>query len=216
MQSDEVLAFLDGHPDFLMHHAERFGLHPAKLQQDRVVVSFAERQLLELKDLNRQLEARLQQLVEHGENNDLLLSRLHQMTLALLACRTLGHALDTVRESFAEQYQLDRVAIRLWHPGAEQHDAVYNSRNEVQALARNLNAPYCGPYVNDEVLSWFPSKPVLQSFAQIALRNRAGEAFGILVLATDDAHRFTYDMHTQYLTRIGELVSATLLRTLED
>jgi uncharacterized protein YigA (DUF484 family) len=26
MQSEEVLAFLDNHPDFLQHHADRFGL----------------------------------------------------------------------------------------------------------------------------------------------------------------------------------------------
>ena len=69
MQSDDVLAFLEHHPDFLQHHAERFGL---KQPADRVVVSLVDRQMLELKDRARQLEARLQQLVRHGEANDLI------------------------------------------------------------------------------------------------------------------------------------------------
>ena len=61
MQTDDVLAFLDQHPDFLAHHAERLGLKPSGAPQDRVVVSLAERQMLDLKDRNRQLESRLQQ-----------------------------------------------------------------------------------------------------------------------------------------------------------
>ncbi|RBH49400.1 DUF484 domain-containing protein, partial [Pseudomonas sp. MWU13-2860] len=69
---------------------------------------------------------------------------------------------------FAEHFKLERIALRLWHPAAESAGAVYDARNEVAALARNLSAPYCGPYVNDDVLAWFPATPVLQSFAQLA------------------------------------------------
>jgi uncharacterized protein YigA (DUF484 family) len=57
---------------------------------------------------------------------------------------------------------------------------------------------------------------VLQSFAQVALRGADGQAFGILVLASDDPQRFTFDMHTQYLAQIGELASAALLSALES
>ncbi|XLM19488.1 DUF484 family protein, partial [Chromobacterium piscinae] len=66
--------------------AARYGLQPAPQNGERVV-SFAERQLLELKDQNRQLEAQLQQLIERGHDNDRLLARLHRLTLAQLAAR---------------------------------------------------------------------------------------------------------------------------------
>ncbi|MBM2883820.1 DUF484 family protein [Chromobacterium amazonense] len=215
MHSEQVLAFLDEHPELLTQLAARYGLQPAPQNGDRVVVSFAERQLLELKDRNRQLEAQLQQLIERGHDNDRLLARLHRLTLAQLAARGAKERIAALKRALAEEFQLDRVALKLWHPAAEGDDEHYNARNEVQSLARNLNAPYCGPYVNDEVMGWFPAKPVLQSFAQVALRGADGQAFGILVLASDDAQRFTFDMHTQYLAQIGELASAALLSALE-
>lgn len=213
MHSDEVLAYLENHPDFLQHHADRFGLRPAAAQQDRVVVSLADRQMLELKDRNRQLEARLHQLIRHGEANDQIIHSAHRLSLTLQRCLTLQQVADGLASCFQQDFALERMALRLWHPAAEA-SPLFNARHEVQALARNLSAPYCGPYVNDEVLSWFPATPVLQSFSQIPLTDASGAAFGLLVLASDDAQRFTFDMHTHYLAQMGELISAALLRVL--
>ncbi|OHX10677.1 hypothetical protein BI347_19330 [Chromobacterium sphagni] len=214
MHSEQVLAFLDEHPEFLQQHAARFSLQASPQNGERVV-SFVERQLLELKDHNRQLEAQLQQLAERAQTNERIVAKLHQLTLAQLAHRGLKQQIAALKHSLGEEFQLNRVALRLWHSGAEAETEHYNAQNEVQGLARNLAAPYCGPYVNDEVMSWFPAIPVLQSFAQVALRDAGGQAFGLLVLASDDAQRFTFDMHTQYLSQIGELLSASLLATLE-
>ena len=84
---------------------------------------------------------------------------------------------------------------------------------DIRLLAGNLCAPYCGPYVNDEILSWFPTQPVLQSFATIALRHQC-EAFGLLVLGSEDSQRFSQDMQTHYLAQMGELVAVALQRVL--
>lgn len=213
MQSDDVLAFLENHPDFLQHHAERFGLKHAS---ERVVVSLVDRQMLDLKDRARQLEARLQQLIRHGEANDLIQARTHQLSLCLMAATSLESAVHGVKTCFARDFGLDRMALRLWHPKAEAQAELYNNRNEVTSLTRNLSAPYCGPYVNDEILSWLPPVPVLQSFCQVALRDDHGEVFGLLVLASDDAERFTFDMHTHYLAQMGELIATTLSRILDS
>lgn len=213
MQSDDVLAFLDSHPEFIQHHADRFGIKPPS---ERVVVSLVDRQMLELKDHARQLEARLQQLIRHGEANDLIQARTHQLSRILLAANSLDAVADGIKTCFARDFGLDRMALRLWHPKAETHVSLFNGRNEVAALSRNLSAPYCGPYVNDEVMSWFPPVPVLQSFCQVALRDDQGEPFGLLVLASDDPERFTFDMHTHYLSQMGELIATTLVRILEN
>lgn len=214
MHSDDVLAFLDQHPDFLQHHAERFGLKA--VPQDRVVVSFAERQLLDHKDRVRQLESRLMQLVRHGEANDIIQGRNHRLTLGLMAAKDCRAVIEAMETGLKEGFGLDRVALRLWLPEVEQLAAEhFTTRSDVQLLTRNLSGPSCGPYVNDEVMSWFPAVPVLQSFAQIPLRDHSGETIGLLVLASDDAARFTFDMHTHYLAQLGEMLTAALQRTLD-
>jgi len=206
-----VLVFLEKHPDFLQHQAEKLGLKPCG---ERVVISLADRQMLELKDRNRQLEARLQQLIRHGEANDLIQARTHQLTRVLLSARQLEPLLESLASCFDSAFRLDRLAVKLWHPRADPNAGYSLHGKDIQAMARNLSAPYCGPYVNDEVLSWLPAMPVLQSFCQLALRDEHGETFGILVLASDDPDRFTFDMHTHYLAQIGELISLSLMRVL--
>ena len=53
----------------------------------------------------------------------------------------------------------------------------------------------------------------MASISLVPLRVEAGApAFGLLVLASPDAQRFTTDMGTEFLERIGELVSAALSR----
>ncbi|MFC3532421.1 DUF484 family protein [Vogesella facilis] len=208
MQAEEILAYLDDNPDFLASHAPRYGLKPL---QDRVV-SFADRQMLDLKDRNRQLEARLTQLIRHGEQNDQIVARSHKLAVSLLRGQSLAEVHQAIQHSFAEHFGLPRVALRLWHPGAESSE-LYNSRQDIRLLAGNLSAPYCGPYANDEIISWFPTTPVLQSFAQLALRDGT-EPFGMLVIASDDAQRFTLEMQTHYLAQMAELMSQALLRVL--
>jgi uncharacterized protein YigA (DUF484 family) len=210
MHGEEILAYLEAQKDFLKRYADQLGLR----NNDRVVVPLAERQLLEARDQKRQLEARLSQLLQHGETNDLTNARMHQLALAMVQAESLDALVAALTACFANEFGLDRVALKLWHPKAEKHGNLYNGRNDIALLARNLTAPYCGPYVNDEVLSWFPTKPVLQSFAQVALKPAGREPFGLLVLAFDDPERFTLHMHTEYLARIGELISTGLVRVL--
>jgi len=56
--------------------------------------------------------------------------------------------------------------------------------------------------------------PHLKSFSYIPLRNES--TFGLLAFASEDAERFYPDMGTVYLKRIGEMVSAALLRHFDD
>ncbi|HTZ00058.1 MAG TPA: DUF484 family protein, partial [Rhodocyclaceae bacterium] len=55
----------------------------------------------------------------------------------------------------------------------------------------------------------------IRSLAQIPLREgglQGGACFGLMVLASEDPHRFYSDMGTLYLERIGDLAAAALLR----
>lgn len=211
MLTDQVLSFLDDNPGFLLQHAARFGLQPI---QPAVVVPLAERQIVELRSRNRQMEGRLSQLMQHAESNDLIITRTHQMALALSRSRDLESLVDGLAQSFQQDFGLERVALRLWHPAAAKLQQVYNGRHAIKLLAGNLSGPSCGPYANDQVLSWFPAEPILESFAMIPLKSSTGEAFGLIVLASDDPQRFTTDMQTHYLAQIGELITATLERLL--
>jgi uncharacterized protein YigA (DUF484 family) len=67
-----------------------------------------------------------------------------------------------------------------------------------------------------EAVSWLEDAHNVSSLALIPLRNgvasSSAPAFGMLVLASSDAHRFNSGMGTEFLARIGELASAALSR----
>ena len=80
----------------------------------------------------------------------------------------------------------------------------------MQSRAQSLVAPYCGPKPGVELDSWFGEGIAPKSFALIALRGE--KVIGLLAMASEDERRFYPEMGTLYLKRIGELVSAALLR----
>jgi uncharacterized protein YigA (DUF484 family) len=79
--------------------------------------------------------------------------------------------------------------------------------------ADGLLTPYCGHRPGLEMDSWFGENTTPKSFALVALRSE--KVFGLLAMAADDEQRFYPEMGTLFLKRIGELVSAALLRYIE-
>lgn len=212
MRTDDVLAFLDSHPDFLQHHAKRLGLNTKF--NDQSVISFSERQILGLNEKIRHLEAKLSELTYHGKNSYQIQVRVHQLSMALLRIKHFDMLIHTLNTFFATEFGLERIALRLWHNAAEKYHSYFTSNPRIHSVADRLTSPSCGPYVNDEIMNWFPTVPVLQSFALLALHDDTGQPFGLLVLASDDPKRFTHDMHTYYLEQIAQLIASALLRIL--
>src|SRR5690606_5781315 len=110
-------------------------------------------------------------------------------------------------------FELQTVVLRMWDKeGPEAY--VHEVGDAVKLYASSLTTPYCGPAENSPAVEWFA--PGIQSLACIALRPDGGHnAFGMLVLGSEDPGRFTSDMGTDYLEVIGRLGAAGLQR-LED
>jgi uncharacterized protein YigA (DUF484 family) len=82
-------------------------------------------------------------------------------------------------------------------------------------MAESLLHPYCGSHISEEIRNWFGEDGArLRSFAMMALRTQ--RTLGLLVMASEDPQRFYPEMGTVYLTRLSELVSASLARLGDD
>jgi uncharacterized protein YigA (DUF484 family) len=178
-------------------------------------ISLAERQQLAQRDKIRILEAKLSELIEFGEENDVISERVHRLSLGLLAARSFDALVQLVVHNLREDFQVPHAAIRLWvqpHNAEDSASVDFTRADEELSLwTQNLTNPYCGhlPPLNLETC-FGPTKAPLQSCALIPLRGES--TFGLLLLASEDAQRFYPEMGTLYLKRIGELVSVALLR----
>jgi uncharacterized protein YigA (DUF484 family) len=214
MDASAVAEYLKQNPAFFEDYADVvaqiFVPHP----HGGHAIPLAERQMLALRDRAYDLEKKLRELIRHGAENDLIGEKLHRSTLALFAASDLETTLAVLSHSLREDFAVPQVAMRLWPavPMNVSLPELAETPAEVREYADRLRSPYCGPEPAVETRAWFEADSAPQSFACLPLRTDT--TFGMLTLASDDAHRFHAGMGTVYLLRLAELASVAIARFL--
>ena len=212
MDATAVADYLREHPDFFEHHAEIVADMVVPHPHGGHAIPLAERQILALRDKNHEIETKLRELIRFGTENDAIGEKLHRSTLALFSAPDLETTVAVLAHSLKEDFAVPQVAIRLWTEGfgASPLPEFAATSDAVHEYADRLRSPYCGPEAVPETRSWFTDESAQKSFAYLPLRT--GSTFGVLALASDDAHRFHPAMGTVYLLRLAELASVAIAR----
>lgn len=215
MRADDVARYLQDHPQFFDDYhdllAQLYVPHP----HGGRAISITERQILTLREKAKALELKLAELLRFGEDNDLISTRVHALSIALLTAGSFDALMLALREQLAEAFAVPHLALRMWNSVLTRDSEVFAPVDEaIRVFANESREPYCGPVNDLGVLAWFgDAAPVVQSMALIPLR-RDSRTVGLLALGADDVERFVPDMGTLYLERIGELLGASLIREL--
>lgn len=213
MNSDDVADYLQAHPEFFEQHAEMIaGIHIPHPHGGRTI-PISERQILTLRDKSKQLEGKLREVIQFGEENDVLSEKMHKVTLALMRARDADTVLQTAAQHLREDFSVPHLAIRLWR-GAGEHTAAFTPVSDAtRAFAAGLTAPLCSSEPAADTAALFgDAAAALKSYAYIPLRD--GEAFGLLALASEEPSRYHADMGTVFLSRLGDLIGSALTRHL--
>jgi hypothetical protein len=214
MKSDEVALYLQSNPQFFEEHADLMAHMVIPHPHGGRTISITERQMLSLRDKNKQLENKMGELLQFGEENDEISEKMHRLGVAMIAAATFQSVLHTLNFHLRDDFAIPHVALRLWGrpDGTEELPEFADVSLELQTFAETLIQPYCGPTAGFETSSWFgdASKHV-RSQALIAMRNGGGTV-GMIALGSEDAQRFYSGMGTLYLERLGEMASAALAR----
>jgi uncharacterized protein YigA (DUF484 family) len=208
--------------DFLLQHPNFFNDFPALLAELNIphphgthAVSMSERQLISMRDKVRMLENKLAELIQFGEENDGISDKMQALALALMTARTPQDILVALTLHLREGFAVPHHAIRAWNLPP---DSVPGLSDPISQTARDsitaMTQPVCGVLAIDEAINWFGEvSPHLRAFACIPLRVAPNSApLGLLVLASEEEKRFYAGMGTLYLERLGQLISAALLR----
>jgi hypothetical protein len=216
MKPEEVAGYLKDHPDFFEQYAELFAEIYIPHPHGGRAIPISERQILTLREKNRQIEGKLREVIQYGEENDAISEKVHRISLALLAASELRGVLNAVYLNLREDFAVPHVALRLWR-GANGGDMP--EFEPVSAASREFAAslanPYCSGHAAVDTASLFGDASAhLRSFSYLPLRD--GETFGLLALASEDPQRFYPEMGTLYLKRLGDLISAAVARNLKQ
>ena len=213
----EIAKFLAETPEFFERHADLLAAARLTSPHGQRAVSLQERQMEMLRDKIKGLEHRIVQMIRHGQDNEVIADRLHRWTRAILLTANAGDLPEVIIRELKHEFLIPRAALRLW--GAADPFAALRfaqgASDDVRTFAGSLELPYCGPNSSFEACGWLDEPATVASVAMIPLRHGATPgAFGLLVLGSPDPTRYSADMGTEFLTRIGEIASAGLSRLL--
>lgn len=202
MKAEDVAQYLQDHPQFFDQYAEMLAEINIPHPYGGRTVSLPERQMLTLREKNKDLEKKMHEMLLFAQENDELQHKVHQFTLTLFGAHDLMTLQDIVAGGLRDIFSVPHVALHVWKglpPSAE-----------VLAFTNELKQPACTHHAVHDTLGWFgEAASQLKSFAYLPLRSN-DQSSGLLVLASEDAHRFYPEMGTVFLQRIADNVSAAL------
>jgi uncharacterized protein YigA (DUF484 family) len=156
-------------------------------------------------------------MIRNGQDNASLADGLHEWTRRILLTADAAELPDTLVDDLKQRFLVPQAAIRLWGV-AEAHAALpfaSGVSSDVKSFASSLSLPYCGVNAGFEASRWFDEPGAVMSMAMVPLRvAEPAQAFGLLLLGSPDPTRYSAEMGTDFLSRIGEIASAALSRLL--
>jgi len=209
MNSEDIAHYLQNHPEFFEEHADMIAEINIPHPHGGRTITISERQILSLREKGKQLETKLREVIQFGEENDVVSRKIHDLSLALLRARDAGTVIKIALTHLHEHFAVPRAALRVWR-GAAGDAAEFQPVSEAtRAFATSLEHPRCGAEPAPDSAALFgDDAPAQGSYACVPLRD--GDTFGLLVLASDDPKRYYAGMGTLYLSRLGDLIGNAL------
>jgi uncharacterized protein YigA (DUF484 family) len=214
----DIADYLAVSPGFFERHAEL--LHSVQLTSPhgQRAVSLQERQMEMMRDKVKGLERKIFDMIRNGQDNVAIADKLHRWTRALMLTANAADLPDVLLRELKHQFQIPEAALRVWDVADAFADLPFTKpvSEDLRIFARSLGAPYCGVNSGFEASQWLEEPSKVESLALIPLRSTGDDAaaFGLLLLASPDPTRYTAEMGTEFLERIGEVSSAALSRLL--
>jgi uncharacterized protein YigA (DUF484 family) len=202
MRVEEVAQYLQDNPQFFEEHAEMLSQINLPHPHGGRTISLSERQLLALREKNKDLEKKLREMISFAQDNDALQFKVHEFVVALFAARDLATLQEMIPHLLRDIFAIPHTVLHLWQnspPSAE-----------VLAFADEQPQPVCLHHAAHDTAAWFGEHAAqLHSFAYLPL-HAGSETIGLLVMASEDKQRFYPEMGTVFLQRIAEAVSSAL------
>lgn len=224
LEESTVADYLQGNPDFFERHATLLTKLNLPHNRGSSAISLVERQVAALRDKNDKLETRLRELIEVARGNDVLAAKIHRLACRLVRANDASAVMDALEASLREDFGASEWILLL--PAESASDvSQLNSRHlrivklgapELKMFETLFESgrPRCGQIRDSQRDYLFGAGTVeIGSAALVPLGSKAaGKQPGVALLAigSPDAERFHPTMSTEFLARIGDLVSEAI------
>jgi uncharacterized protein YigA (DUF484 family) len=212
--------YLEANLDFFERHSELLSsLRLSHISGD--AISLVERQISILRQKERKLECKLEELIEVARINDALGAKLHQLMLRLLAAKGISETLEEIETVLRTEFNADvSILVLFGDPVALKNSKINRFFKPIERNTKSLKAfatflkgstPSCGQIRNIQRNFLFSKEmDEIGSVALVPLGKKS--EIGFLAIGSSDENRFHPDMSMDFLLRLGDLVAEALKR----
>lgn len=217
----QLIGLLRENPDFLNRHPELLSVLEVR-HQSGGAVSLIERQVDVLRQQKKTQEDRLLELMDVARDNERLAEIRHRLAIDLLSTHDIDDVITIVLDAFRDEMSADYAVIKLFSSDEkkiEQSAGLFVNTDDdalkaFKTMLEHKNT-VCGKSTDEQKDYLFDDKAAtVKSVAIIPLV--AGANLGLIGLGAENAERFNSSMGTEFLSQIGELISASLAVHLEN
>ena len=211
----ELISLLRQNPDILQRHPELLAVLEVPHQTGQAV-SLIEKQVAVLRQQTQAQDKRLRELMDVARDNERLANSRHGLALNLLAAHDLNDVVSTVLDVLSDELSADYAVIKLFSNDKnriEQSSGLFVDASDEKLTAFKTmleqKNTVCGKAITEQKAFLFEENAgSIKSVAVIPLV--AGANLGLIGLGANDVERFKPSMGTDFLSQIGDLISASL------
>lgn len=214
LDSEKVADYLRQHPAFFEDHLsllEELSIpHPSGS-----AVSLISKQLDIFRNKHNELESQLIALIDIARDNDNSLSKMHELTLALMEAKTVEDVVANLDKVFAECFLTDFSAIRIIKDDVKSPIGNVFVNKDDENLTHfhtqlSTNQPKCGRPTLAQAQFLFGDVGIeVKSCAIIPMAFT--ELDGIIAIGSREETRFHYSMGSLFLTQMSEIIGTRLI-----
>jgi uncharacterized protein YigA (DUF484 family) len=222
-QTDEerIERYLGLNPDFFERHQPLLARMRLPHMRTGSTVSLVERQVEVLREQKTEADRRLAEFIAVARANDTLAERIHRFTRRMLRAPNPVAALNTLEASLREDFDAFHSVLVLTSPIASlvnvEAEPFLRKLPADDANIRTFEAllatgkPRCGQVRDTQRDFLFgPESASIGSVALVPLGENG--TLGLLALGSAERERFHPGMSTEFLKRMGELITDALSR----
>ena len=207
MTENEIAEYLRAHPEFIATHIDLLNASSNAEKRgapDRKVISLSDRQIPQLQQKIRSLEKKVDAFLENGRRNEAIWGGLLSSSLELFKLTRKDVSSATISSTLRTHLSIEECRIFMLSDNQE-----YASDEETifANFIISIDKPKCLIEAPEEI-KHFTRSWMLASSAYIPLS--AQGSVGILIFSSSDAQRFDPNIDTQFLERVGHIVSTVI------
>ncbi len=213
---EHVARYLRTHSDFFTHHSDLIETL-AIPHETGVAVSLVERQVELLRNKNKELDQKLNQLIKVAKDNEKVSQRLHAITLGLVSIRGFDETLSGIHDLMHADFPGTKVNMHLFDvlpettvKDCDEMENALQKSKMIQDLfsTRRRGVAFLTKRQIESVYDNSAEKKPIRSAVAVALKKN--NQLGVLFLGSTDANRFQTGMGTLFLGNLGEILGAKL------